>query len=209
MEYLPIIITVAVLHFLAVISPGPDFIMTLRNSILYSRSAGIYTAVGLGLGILLHVAYSLIGIGFIISKSILLFSVIKFLGALYLIYIGYKSLTANTSDTSIDSGIKKNKVSKISALKIGFMTNASNPKATLFFLSLFTLVISPDTPLFVKILMGAEMSIATSLWFAFVALVVTHKMVYSRVAKIQKYAEKIVGALLIALGLKLAFSSAK
>ena|SRR5258708_39313724 len=94
MQYLPIILTVAGVHFLALLSPGPDFILITRNSLLYSRRTGIFSAIGLGLGIIVHITYSLIGIGLIISKSILLFSFMKYLGAGYLFYIGYKSLRA-------------------------------------------------------------------------------------------------------------------
>ena len=79
MGYLPIFLTVALAHLLAVISPGPDFIMITRNSLIYSRKSGIYSAIGLGLGILVHVIYSLVGIGLVISQSILLFTIIKFL----------------------------------------------------------------------------------------------------------------------------------
>ena len=77
MSYLPIFLTVALAHLLAVISPGPDFIMITRNSLIYSRRTGIYSSIGLGLGILVHVTYSLVGIGLIISKSIILFNTIK------------------------------------------------------------------------------------------------------------------------------------
>jgi len=94
MPYLSEFITVAIIHLLAVMSPGPDFVMIMRNSLLYSRKTGIYSAIGLGAGIAVHVTYSLIGIGFIISKSVLLFSIIKLLGAGYLVYVGYKSLKA-------------------------------------------------------------------------------------------------------------------
>jgi threonine/homoserine/homoserine lactone efflux protein len=92
MPYLTEFLTVAFIHFLGVMSPGPDFAMISRNSLVYSRRTGIYSAFGLALGILVHVTYSLIGIGLIISKSIIIFSTIKLLGASYLIYIGYKAL---------------------------------------------------------------------------------------------------------------------
>src|SRR5688572_10012358 len=123
MEYLPIILTVALVHLLAVISPGPDFIMITRNSLMYSRKTGIYTAIGLGLGILVHVVYSLVGIGLLISKSILLFNTIKLLGAAYLIYIGYKSLTSKSSNLNILNQDHKKDISIFDAIKIGFFTN--------------------------------------------------------------------------------------
>lgn len=209
MEYLPIFLTVALAHFLAVISPGPDFVMITRNSLVYSRRTGIYSAIGLGLGILVHVTYSLAGIGLIISNSIVLFNIIKFIGAGYLIYIGYKSLTSKSSKTDITVGGHKKDISKIAAIRIGFITNVTNPKATLFFLSLFTLVINSDTPLFLKVMMGTEMSIATFAWFAFVAYLTSHHLVKNRISGIQHFAEKFIGVVLIALGIKVAFSTSK
>jgi len=69
--------TVASITVLAVISPGADFAMVTRNSMMLSRRAGILTAVGIALGVLVHVAYSLLGVGLIISRSILLFNMIS------------------------------------------------------------------------------------------------------------------------------------
>src|SRR5438094_7329342 len=93
-NYLPEFLTIASLHLLAVMSPGPDFVLISKNSLVYSRKSGVYSALGLALGILVHITYSLIGIAYIISRSIVIFSTIKLLGAGYLIYIGYKSLWA-------------------------------------------------------------------------------------------------------------------
>lgn len=209
MEYLPIILTVALAHFLAVISPGPDFIMITRNSLIYSRKTGIYSAIGLGLGILVHVIYSLVGIGFIIAQSVVLFNIIKFLGAGYLIYIGYKSLTSKSSNINVSAENHQKDISKWAAVRMGFITNVTNPKATLFFLSLFTLIVTPTTPMFIKILMGAEMSIVTSLWFMFVAYIASHSLIKSRISGVQHFAEKFIGVVLIALGIKLALSTSK
>lgn len=209
MEYLTIILTVALVHLLAVISPGPDFIMITRNSLIYSRKTGIYSAIGLGFGILVHVTYSLVGIGLLISQSIILFNFFKYLGAAYLIYIGYKSLTSKSSNLHLEGQNKKTDISKFAAIRMGFITNATNPKATLFFLSLFTLVINPSTPLFIKLFMGMEMAVVTSAWFMLVAYLISHNLVKSRLAKVQHHAERFIGVVLIALGIKVALSSSK
>ncbi len=209
MEYVSIILTVAVIHLLAVISPGPDFMMITRSSLVYSRKTGMYSAIGLGLGILVHVAYSLIGIGLIISQSVVLFSIIKYLGAAYLIYIGYKSLTAKSKKEKDSEVVIQEDISSLKAVRIGFLTNVLNPKATLFFLSLFTLVIEPQTPLFVKLIMGAEMSIATAIWFMFIAFIFSHHLFKSKIRKVQHVAERFIGVALILLGIKVAFSSSK
>lgn len=209
MEYLSAIVTVAIIHLLAVMSPGPDFVMLTRNSLIYSRKTGVFTALGLGIGIILHVIYSIVGIGVLISQSIVLFNILKFLGAAYLIYLGYKSLTSKATSLDIKDTQIREDISRLKAVKIGFLTNALNPKVTLFFLSVFTMVINPKTPLGVKIFMGLEMSVVTFLWFAFLAYVVSHRFVKLKISKVQHFAEKFIGVVLISLGIKVALSSSK
>ena len=204
MEYLHEFVIVAFVHFLAIISPGPDFIMITRNSLAYSRRTGIFSSIGLGAGILVHVTYSLLGIALIISQSILLFNALKILGAIYLIYIGYKSLTSKDHTSASQIEHKRNDLTPFQAFRIGLLTNATNPKATLFFLSLFTLVISPSTPLYIKLLYAVEMVIATILWFCLVAIVFSHPKVKGKLSGIQHTAEKVMGGILIILGLKIA-----
>ena len=206
MEYLTIIGTVTIIHLLAVISPGPDFIMACKNSLTYSRRIGIWTAVGFGGGIAVHIFYSLAGLALIISKSILLFNVIKFLGAGYLIYIGLKSILSKSSKIELNKYHKKEDITRFSAIRTGFLTNVLNPKATLFFLSLFTLVISPKTPLSVISIMSVIMIINTVLWFSLVAIFLTQKRIHSIFEKFQNVFNKTLGGLLIALGIKVALA---
>ena len=206
MEYLALIGTVTIIHLLAVISPGPDFIMACRNSLTYSRKTGIWTAVGFGFGIAVHIFYSLAGLALIISKSILLFNAIKFLGAGYLIYIGLKSVLSKSSKIELGEHDKKEDITRFAAVRIGFLTNVLNPKATLFFLSLFTLVISPETPLPIMGIMGAIMIINTMLWFSLVAVFLTQKRIRSIFEKFQGVFNKTLGGLLIALGIKVALT---
>lgn len=205
---------VAGIHLLAVMSPGPDFAMVLRNSVVYSRRTGVMAAMGLGMGILLHVTYSLLGIGLIISQSIVLFNAIKLLGAGYLVYIGLKSLfakediaSAKSESSTLEHQVKD--LPRLQALRMGFLTNALNPKATLFFLALFTQVISPHTAIGIKMIYGLEMSLATFAWFSFVAIALTHKSINKVFSSIKLKLEKVFGVILIALGLKVALGAHK
>lgn len=209
MNFLPEFLAVATVHLLAVMSPGPDFILISRNSLVYSRKVGLYSAIGLGLGILVHVTYSLIGIGFIISKSILLFSILKFLGAGYLMYIGYKCLRTKPRKEQQAVLDKKDDIGKFAAIRMGFLTNVLNPKATLFFFALFTQVINPSTPKFIQVFYGLEMSAMTFAWFAFVAITLSHNLIRKRFISVQHYLERTFGVILIALGIKVALSSSK
>lgn len=209
MPYLTEFITVAAIHLLAAMSPGPDFALISRNSLIYSRKTAIFTSLGLALGIAVHIAYSLLGIGLIISQSILLFSIIKYLGAGYLIYIGYKSFKSRPKKISENFTETKKTLSSVAAVRMGFLSNILNPKVTLFFLSLFTQVINQHTPYLIQLLYSLEMCLMTFCWFSFVGIVISHSVVKSRFAKIQHQLEKAFGVILIALGIKVAMTNAK
>lgn len=204
MEAVFVIGTVAMIHLMAVISPGPDLIMCIRNALTYSRRTGLWTALGFGAGIAVHVLYSLAGIALLISKSLLLFNAIKYVGAFYLLYIGIKSLRSQ-STTSLE--IEKEEQSEISpfqAFKMGFLTNVLNPKASLFFLSLFTLVLSPDTPFWIMMVSSFIMVINTILWFSLVSVFLTQPKVQRVFIRFEKAFNKVFGALLVSLGVKVA-----
>lgn len=198
-------ITIAIVHFLAVASPGPDFAIVVKNSVSYGRKVGIYTSLGVGIGILVHVAYSILGIGVIISQSLFLFHLIKFLGAAYLIYIGVKSIKAKPNPKQVEvEQVHSHIPSFRKAFFHGFMTNGLNPKATLFFLSLFTIMINPETPIVYQIVYGIYMSLATAIWFSIVTLLFSQEKVRQQFQSIGHWFDRIMGGVLIGLGIKLA-----
>ncbi|UUY06536.1 LysE family transporter [Pseudomonas sp. J452] len=200
-------LTVALIHLLAVASPGPDFAIVVRESVAHGRRAGTWTAVGVGTGIFVHVAYSLLGIGLIVSQSIVLFNALKWLAAAYLFYIGIKALRARPAPAGAlevqADGLAR---SARSAFMTGFVTNGVNPKATLFFLSLFTVVINPHTPLTVQAGYGVYLAFATGLWFCLVALLFSQARVRSGFARMGHWFDRMMGAVLVGLGIKLAFT---
>ncbi len=197
---------VASITILAVISPGADFAMVTRNSMVLSRRAGVLTAAGISLGVLVHVAYSMAGIGLLISQSIMLFNAIKLVGAAYLIYLGATLLRARkVAPDQVAANVTP--VSDWAALRTGFLTNALNPKTTLFVVSLFAQVISPSTPIFTQLCYGVFMSLAHMVWFAFVAYAFSSEAARRVVASCRHIIERCIGGALVALGLGLAASS--
>ena len=202
-----LIASVALIHLLAVISPGPDFFLTLKNSLTYSRKSGIYTAIGFGLGISIHIIYSIAGLALLISKSILVFNLIKYLGVAFILYLGIMSFISPSKEVKVEKQSHKKDISPLKAISQGFLTNVLNPKATLFFLSLFTLVISPDTSKTTIYIISGIMAINTSLWFTLVAIFMTQIRIRKIYNHYQKHINKIFGGILIALGLKIAFDS--
>lgn len=198
------LVAVAIITILAVISPGADFAMVTRNSYLYGRRAGLLAAVGIALGVQVHVTYTIMGVGFIISHSKILFSAIKIVGAIYLVYIGYKTFFTKIQvdiDLTSSAGI-----SPLGALRTGFLTNALNPKTTLFVVSTYTQVVNPSTPLSLQIAYGLFMSFAHWAWFSLVALFFSHVTLREIMLSKQTILNKTIGGILIGLGGALAFS---
>ena len=210
MQYLPQFIGLATIALLGAMSPGADFVLVTRNSLVYSRKIGIFTAIGIGMGVLVHVFYTLAGIGLIISQSILLFNIIKYIGAAYLIYIGSKSLNAKPrreENNAEKVDVKLKNISPIKALLSGVATNALNPKVTLFFLSLFMQFISTGTPFSVQVMLGLETAAIIGCWFVVVALMFSNDLLKNKIKEFGHWFEKITGAALILLGVKVALST--
>lgn len=187
-------------HLLAVISPGPDFVVALRNSLQYSRKTGVWTALGFALGILVHMIYCMAGVALLIKQSAWFFDAIKITGGIYLLYIGFQSFIAKNKKLDIFVEVQED-ISWIQALKMGFVTNVLNPKATLFFLSLFTVLIKPTTPFWVSLVVALIMILNTFLWFTLVAFLFTQKRVQRAYIVKQGLIHKMLGAGLIVLGL--------
>jgi threonine/homoserine/homoserine lactone efflux protein len=180
--------------------------MVSRNSMMMSRRAGVLTAVGISLGVLVHVAYSLLGVGLVISRSVLLFNLIKYLGAAYLIYLGLSMVRARPT---LPGAAPPPALTDAGALRVGFLTNATNPKTTLFVVSLFTQVISPRTELAVLLGYGAFMSLAHLVWFALVACAFSSAPAQRLIGTARQHIERGIGCVLVCLGLTLALASLK
>lgn len=198
------LIAVAIITILAVISPGADFAMATRNSYLYGRRAGLLAAAGIALGVQVHVTYTIMGIGFVISHSEFIFSAIKIVGAVYLIYVGYKTFfTKIRLNIDLSSSVS---LSPMGALRTGFLTNALNPKTTLFVVSTYTQVVSPETSLSLQIAYGLFMSFTHWAWFSLVALFFSHATLREIMLSKQIVLNKTIGGVLMGLGVSLALS---
>lgn len=195
----------ALVAFLGAISPGPDFVIVTKNSLKFSRRAGLFTALGVSLAVLIHITYCLLGIGIFIAESILLFNFIKYSGAAYLIFMGIKALSAKqTHGLALDYEREKQDISPLKALKAGFLTNALNPKATLFFLSVFSQVVNKDTSVKMQLAYALEIWLIVLGWFCFLSYLLSHQFLRAKIYGFHYYIDKGLGCLLIGFGLKVA-----
>ena len=193
------LIAVAVFTVLAVISPGADFAMVTRSSYAQGRKAGLAAAVGIALGVQVHVLYTVLGIAVIISQSPALFMAMKVLGAGYLIYLGYPSLT-NTKRIHLDDVGQRQSWGSLRALRTGFFTNALNPKTMLFVISAYTQVVQPGSSLAQDFAYGAFMSFAHWLWFSLVAVFFSSAALRLAMIERQRVVDRLIGVALIGLG---------
>ena len=191
--------TIAVIALLAAMSPGPDFAIVAKYALSHNRQSAVMASLGIGAGVIIHVSYCVLGFALVIAHSLILFSIIKYLGAAYLIYLGLKSLLGKANQVSTNTqGVDE--ISLWRGFRDGLLTNVLNPKCTLFMLSVFTLVVKPNTALWVQAIYGAEIVLITVVWFVFLAYGLTIKQIQSRIATIQPTVTKLIGAALLALG---------
>ena len=218
---------IVMVHFFAVASPGPDFAIILKQSIRYNRRIAIYTSLGIATGIIVHVTYSLVGIGLLIASDERLFTALKYLAASYFCYIAWHCLRAknpakqlpakqaNSQDNNADSGSDSGEElistgpiepSAKKAFFTGFLINGLNVKATLFFVSLFSVVIAPETLLSIKIAYGAYLVVATGAWFCFLSYILTQERVRYILQRKGYILDRIMGFILLLLAIQLVLS---
>lgn len=198
--------TIAAVHLLAVASPGPDFAIVLKHSISFGRRAAMLTSIGIGLGILIHVAYSLLGIGIIIKTTPWLFAALSYAAAGYLLYLGWGAIRSQPAQSKEEEAqLAQQTLSDKKAFTIGLITNGLNPKATLFFLSVFAVAVSQATPNGVKMAYGLYLAFATGVWFCCLSYFLSSARVRAYLLRQGHWFDRIMGAVLIALALKLIF----
>jgi threonine/homoserine/homoserine lactone efflux protein len=208
-------IKVAVAHMLAVASPGPDFAMVVRQSLAHGRRAAVWTSVGIGSAILVHVTYALLGIGILLRTYPVAFTALKFAGAGYLAWIGVKALMVRPRHGLAEAPFgskaaltRPAEPAPRAAWTTGFVTNVFNPKATLFFVAIFASLIDPATPKVIQGAYGLWMALTTMAWFVTVSFFFTRERVRAAFLRGGHWIDWIMGAVLIGLAGALALASA-
>ncbi|WP_336141290.1 LysE family translocator [Acinetobacter sp. 102] len=196
------IIAVGIVTLLAVISPGADFALVTRNSYLYGRHLGMCTAYGIAIGVWVHISYSLIGLSFLQQHLPSLIHLIQYMGAAYLIYIGYKTFT----QAPILFDENNHQITRWQAFRHGFLTNSLNPKTTLFVMSIYAQVMTSTNNLHTLIGYGIFISGSHLAWFCLVALFCSAPFIRNKILARQISINRVIGCILSALGLSLFFA---
>ena len=205
--YLAEALTLLMVHTLAVISPGPDFALTIKQTIVHGKRAGLMTALGVALGICVHISYSVLGLGLIIAQSEQLFFIAKCIGTLYLTYIGFNLLRSKKQSTSDMETEIQPQIQRHNFVFSGFLCNLLNPKATLFFIAIFSSIISAETPLSIQACYGVVIFISTLTWFSFIAYFFSNEKIRHKFLQRQHLFERFMGIALLSFAAKLALSA--
>jgi RhtB (resistance to homoserine/threonine) family protein len=205
MELLQGLLLVSSIHLLAAASPGPDFILVSQQTLSQGKKAGLMCSIGIALGLSIHIIYSALGLAAIIANSSATLWGIKILGGSYLLYLGVQGIRAKASSTTATK-IKLQPAVKRSSLKnmgVGFLCNALNPKAPIYFVALFTVVLSPNLPLLHLVIYGLWMMAIQLAWFSSVVVLLSQPKINEKFQRLGHWIDRILGGTMILIGLKI------
>ncbi|RYU97388.1 LysE family translocator [Emticicia agri] len=188
------------------ITPGNDMLFVITRSLSYGTKAGIFAALGIGVGCFVHIFASLVGLSLIIRQSEFLFNLIRYAGAAYLIYIGIKSFLEKPSTMLVNQNQAK-KDSSLKTLRQGAITNVLNPKVSLFFLAFLPQFVDnqADNITTQILVLGLWFNVSGTVINILIALLFSK--IVARLNKFQQFWQwqnKISGAVLVGLGLHIA-----
>ncbi|ELY7391300.1 LysE family transporter [Cronobacter universalis] len=197
---------VATIAALGMLSPGPDFFLVIKNAARYPRSAAMMTAAGVIAGVVTHMTYCVAGIAVVITTTPWLFGALKYVGAAYLVWLGINALLARSTTSLALDGVAQESTSLKKAFIQGYLCNLLNPKATLFFLAMFTQVLNVNSGLMEKLWYAGIIVALTLVWWPLLVLLIQSQPVRRGLTKAQKVIDKLLGGMLLALGIKVALS---
>ncbi|ELY4816537.1 LysE family transporter [Cronobacter malonaticus] len=197
---------VATIAALGMLSPGPDFFLVIKNAARYPRSAAMMTAAGVIAGVVTHMTYCVAGIAVVITTTPWLFGALKYVGAAYLVWLGMNALLARGTTSLALDGVAQESISLKKAFIQGYLCNLLNPKATLFFLAMFTQVLNVNSGLMEKLWYAGIIVALTLVWWPLLVLLIQSQPVRRGLTKAQKVIDKLLGGMLLALGIKVALS---
>lgn len=202
-------LTFGLIMLLGAMLPGADFAIVTKNSLLHSRKAGLYSAIGIVAAMGIHMTYCVLGFAVIIRQSPWLFHGIQYAGAAYLCYMGINLLKQHDRNTiNIKDNVQKKDISSRKAFGQGFICNLLNPKATLFFLTIFS-AISTSHPnnshISINVFYAIEMLCIAFFWFSTLAYGISHPIVSGWLNRSQKMIERILALILFSLAIFMVF----
>jgi RhtB (resistance to homoserine/threonine) family protein len=203
--HFPIFLGVAAL---VIITPGPDMAIVTKNAVLHGRRAALGTSFGVNAGLAVWTVASALGVASLVRASATAFTVLKLIGAVYLIWLGVQALRASRNRTaSADAGTGRSR--RVLAARDGFrqgmFSNLANPKIAVFFTSLLPQFIGPDRSVLVPFLvLGGVFVLMTLVWLSAYSLLAVRASAVLQRPRVRAAIDRLSGVVLIGLGVRLA-----
>jgi threonine/homoserine/homoserine lactone efflux protein len=197
----------ALLSALLIVTPGPDTALIIRNALAAGPRASTFSAVGVAIGILAWATAATFGVGVLLEQSSIAFSVLKFAGAVYLVYLGVRTLltTHRDADQATTSRVDRAALTGWASLRQGLLSNLLNPKTGAFFVVVMPQFLMPGDTASRPALMVAAFEAMLLLWLIAYGHVVSRLGRTGPGIRVRRLMTRLTGAVLIGLGARLAF----
>ena len=190
---------------LLTLSPGPDTMLVLRNTLRGGRGDGLRTTLGISAGLVVHATLSALGLSLILVRSAAAFDIVKLVGAGYLVWLGSQSLRAALQGKA-PAAAGTAPPDRL-PFREGLLTNVLNPKVAVFYLAFLPQFIAPGDPVFLRSFLLAAIHMALGLvWLSTVAAAVTVAQRFVTSPGARRWIDGVCGAFLVGFGLRLALA---
>jgi threonine/homoserine/homoserine lactone efflux protein len=198
------LIAFAAIVFMIAVIPGPNALLVLFTALAKNRLMAFANVAGVALGFIVHAFISALGLSLLIAQSSTAFILLKWLGVVYLLWLGWNNIQAGLQLKSIDLPNKKQVNSLAGNFVKGLLTNILNPKIVLFYLSIFPQFVSQNSVLIDSLLLGLIQAVVVSTWFLVVILLVQNFKHFLTNARNARWLNFLSGSIFISFGAKLA-----
>ena len=192
-----LLLTVATVHLLACLSPGPDILLVVRTALRHGRLPAIRTTLGILTGVSVHIGFGLAGISYLIAQSEKLKALLALAGGAYLLYLGITGWLASRSPSGT---VAEKPDGPRPSYRQGLLVNLLNVKALLFFLSLFSVLLGPEIEASTKVAAGVAMILVQAMAFSGVAFLVDRPSFKTRWARFQIWLDRGISLILFGIG---------
>lgn len=190
---------------LAAISPGPDFVVVLRSAVVSGRRAGMACAAGIAAGVFVWAVITALGVAGLLAASAVAFTVVKLVGAAYLVLLGIRALlAARRGDYERPDTSGPGARTAAAALRQGLLTNLLNPKVAVFFIALLPQFIPAGASVLDHVLLATVAATVSLVWFVVLANVVSALRRLLTAARVRRAVDAVMGTLLVGIGVRIA-----
>ena len=206
MELSIILLNVAFVWTIAVITPGPNFFITVQTAIGRSRHSALFVVLGIGTGTIIWALSGFLGITLLFRTAPWAYVSLKLLGGGYLVYLGMKLIYSKPGKIPGENALLSKNMAPLRSYKLGLLTNLTNPKTAAFVTSLFAAVMPADATYSVALISVALMALISIVWYTAVAYVFSFEQFRTVYKRAKVWIDRVAGIIFIGFGIRLAAS---